>query len=117
MKKQKTIRKFVSFVLCLAMTVSALSVLTFAEETDLEVASSGFTCGICGGTAKWFPGTTITTSSTHSYFVYDSDGNAEEHQCTVLEATYYEGCVCTSCGTQLLENSYVVSTVHKHCGA
>lgn len=122
MKNQKTIRKLVSLVLCLAMAVSALSMFAFAEEPDAEEAraestSSEYICGLCGGTAKWFPGGTITTTQTHPYFTYDSNGNATEHTCTVLVTTYYQGCTCTSCGTQLLENSYVVRMVHKNCGA
>lgn len=117
MKKQKNIRKFVSLVLCLALTVSAFSILASAEEARISVASSGFTCSLCGGTARWFPGSTITSSYNHTYFTYNSAGNATERQCTVIVKTYYEGCVCTSCGTQLLENSYVVSTTHLNCGA
>lgn len=116
MKNLKAVRKVVSFILCLVMTVSAFSVLAFAEEAKAETASA-YTCGVCGGSAQWFPGSDIVTSYTHSYFIYGSDGKAEERTCTVYVTTYYEGCVCTTCGALLLENSYVKSIVHQNCGA
>ncbi len=116
MKKLKTLRKIVSFVLCFAMAVSAFSVLAVAEEAKAETASA-YACGVCGGLAKWFPGSDIVTSYTHPYFIYGSDGEAKEQICTVYVTTYYEGCVCTSCGALLLENSYVKNIEHRGCGA
>lgn len=121
MKKLKTIRKIVSLILCFAMTVSAFSMLAFAEEAGAEEAkeeiANAFTCVICGGSVQWFPGGDIVTSYTHPYFIYDSDGKAKERTCTVYVTTYYQNMVCTGCGALLAENSYEKGRVHQDCGA
>lgn len=92
------------------------------EETDAEVIkaaveSNQITCCICGGAVEWIPDRTVTTSDTHPYFTYDSEGNWTEQECTFLITTNYEKYVCTSCRTQLVENSVVASEVHQDCGA
>ena len=94
----------------------------FGEETDAEVIraaveSNQITCGICGGTVEWILDRTVTTSDTHPYITHDSEGNGAEQKCTFLVTTNYEKYICTSCGTQLVENAYVASVVHQDCGA
>ncbi len=116
MKKQKTIRMFISFVLYLAMTVSALSVPALAEGANIEATSNGYACGICGGTAKWYGGP-YTVTSTHYYLTTDSDGNTVSRLCTIEELRQDDRYICTGCGTTLLVNDYIISVTHKNCGA
>lgn len=92
------------------------------EETGADIikaamASNQITCGICGGTVAWNLDRTVTTSDTHPYFTYDSEGKWAEQECTFFVTTNYEKYVCTSCGTQLVENSVIASEVHQDCGA
>ncbi len=120
MKKMETVRKVVSFILCLAMTVSAFSVLAFAEETDAEEAEEAlvqaYVCPNCGGTVKLFPGGTDWRQYTHPYVTYNSKGEAEEHLCTVTETLHEDSYVCVACGALLMYAPYT-TVVHSSCGA
>lgn len=120
MKNLKDVRKVVSFILCLAITVSAFSVLAFAGETDAEEAKEAlvqaYVCPHCGGTVKLFPGGTTNSTYTHPYVTYNSKGEAEEHLCTVTETLHEDAYLCVACGALLMLAPYT-TVVHSGCGA
>lgn len=120
MKKLKALRKIVSFILCLAMAVSAFSVLAFAEEADAEEAKEEivdeYACPHCGGTPYWYEPGSEPKVTTHFYDTYDSYGNKIQDICTVTTIIYYQDYICSNCGTVLAENTYTGNVTHSKCG-
>lgn len=121
MKNLKTLRKIVSFILCLAMTVSAFSMFAFAEEVGAEEAKEeivdDYACPHCGGTPWWYAPASKPIITTHLYTTYDANGKEIQDVCTITTMMCYQDCVCSSCGTVLVENTYVGSVTHSKCGA
>lgn len=119
MKKQNNIRRFISFLLCLVMAVSAFSMLSFAENDEGEVAPYAFVCTVCYSNygTKWLPIGGDTLTDVH-YYTRIVNGIEQSFPCTITTVTGGECLVCSNpaCGAILTQNEYVKSVKHSSCG-
>lgn len=118
MKKQNNFRRFISFLLCLVMAVSAFSTSSFAND-NAAATYAAYNCNFCGGTGcvEWLPLGTWTDPSTHEYVIFNPDGTSETKTCNVETKWGGQCLVCLACGRVLAENPYILSITHKGCGA
>lgn len=116
MKKQNNIRRFISFLLCLVMAVSAFSMLSFAD--DNEAVTYAYNCTSCNGKGcvEWLPLGEWDETSTHTYVTYNSDGTSNTHTCYVTTRWGGECLVCLACGAIPIENERILWEKHSGCG-